>query len=356
MRFTNHNIIGLPPRSSEPSRLPQGGDTPTSAVFYDLTERQQSEKYQQWLTMLVESSSDAIIGKSLAGVILSWNEVAERLFGYAAVKVVGQPVSMLFAPSEANELQLLLQRCGRGEHIESHETQCIRQDGQPICVSLVFSPVKNKAGSIVGIATIARDITKRKQAEDRLHHLAFHDGLTGLPNRFLLRERISQALVQARRHEHQVALLFIDLNCFKEINDSLGHQIGDRLLQLTANRLRGSLREGDTVARLGGDEFVVCLSGLTESDDATLIAGKIYDTLRESFRIGSHKLNISGSIGMSIYPRDGKDMETLMHAADSRMFHTKKKVRGESLAPNATKPSPNLIPFVHVLQGHPEIN
>ena len=354
MTFTaNKNVIEFTARSDEANRGSAANEAASSALLFDLNGRLQTEKFQ-WLAMIVESSSDAIVGNSLDGVIVSWNEAAERLFGYPADLVMGQPLSTLFPGAESDEVQSLMERCSRGEHIDAYETECIRQDGLPIGISLALSPIKNKAGAIAGVAAVARDITQRKRAEDRLHHLAFHDSLTGLPNRFLLRERVSQALLLARRHDHKVALLFIDLNRFKEINDTLGHQTGDRLLQVAAGRLRGTLREGDTVARLGGDEFVVCLSGLTTRKDATLIAAKIQEALREPFRIGSAEINISGSIGMSVYPADGQDIETLLQVADTAMYRAKKKAREDVSAADAETCNPNLMkpPNATVASGY----
>jgi diguanylate cyclase (GGDEF)-like protein/PAS domain S-box-containing protein len=343
--FTDENVVDLTLRQHESNRSLQKSET--LAVVHPISVHQQAESAQQWLSMIVGSSSDAIIGKSLEGIILSWNPAAKRLFGYSAAAAIGRPISMLFSHDGADGLQSLLERSARGEQIECHETECIRQDGTRVGVSLSLSPIKNKSGAVVGTAMIARDITERRRAEDRLHHLALHDALTGLPNRFLFCERVSQALTQARRHDLQVALLFIDLDRFKQINDSLGHQIGDRLLQVTASRLRGCLREGDVIARLGGDEFVVGLTALMDSSDATLIAGKILETLREPFLVGSHELNVSASIGIGIYPADGQDMETLMQAADTAMYQAKKQGRGNcqlASAPCATTPSSESSP------------
>lgn len=337
MSFTDKNVIALVPRTHEPNRLQQEDGVRASGTLYDINERQQTEKSQQWLAMIVESSSEAIIGQSLEGLILSWNQAAERLFGYPAAAVIGRSLSILFPTDGVDEVLTLLQRSSQGTYIEGYETAGGRQDGQQLCLSLALSPIKNKIGTIVGVAMIARDITERKRTEDRLQHLAFHDALTGLPNRFLFRESVNQALTQARRYDHQVALLFIDLDRFKQINDSLGHRIGDRLLQVTASRLRRCLREGDAVARMGGDEFVVSLAALTDHRDAFLIAGKILEALREPFRVGNQELNVSGSIGIGIYPTDGQDLDTLMDAADTAMYQAKKKGRGNcQVASHAT--------------------
>jgi diguanylate cyclase (GGDEF)-like protein/PAS domain S-box-containing protein len=171
------------------------------------------------------------------------------------------------------------------------------------------------------------DITERKQSEERVRHMAHHDALTGLPNRTLFQDRVSQAIAQAHRTGSQVATLFVDLDRFKDINDSLGHDTGDRLLRLAGGRLQACLREGDTVARLGGDEFVVGLPAVADSNDAMLVAGKILEALREPFAVDGHELHVSGSVGISLYPADGDDTETLMRAADTAMYHAKERGR-----------------------------
>ena len=171
------------------------------------------------------------------------------------------------------------------------------------------------------------DITERKQSEERVRHMAHHDALTGLPNRTLFQDRVSQAIAQAHRNRSQVATLFVDLDRFKDINDSLGHATGDRLLRLAGGRLQACLREGDTVARLGGDEFVISLPAVADSNDAMLVAGKILEALREPFVVDGHELHVSGSIGISLYPADGEDTEGLMRAADTAMYHAKERGR-----------------------------
>ncbi|MBI1891243.1 MAG: EAL domain-containing protein [Burkholderiales bacterium] len=178
-------------------------------------------------------------------------------------------------------------------------------------------------------ASLRAEITERKLAEGRIHYMAHHDALTGLPNRLLLEDRLNQALAQARRHQNEmVALLFIDLDYFKTINDSLGHQIGDRLLQHVALRLQQCLREGDSVARLGGDEFVISLPALADSSDAALVATKVLEALDLPFAVEGHELHVSSSVGISLYPEDGTDVQTLMRAADAAMYHAKQKGRG----------------------------
>lgn len=306
------------------------------ATVHDLRERQRLEHRRNWLALMVESSADAIIGKALNGSILSWNSAAERLYGYSAAEAVGSPVSMLLPPERIDEAKQLLERAIRGERIEHYETTHLSKDGRRIGVSLSISPVKDRAGLVIGVSTIARDITERKRADERIRYLALHDTLTGLPNRNLFRERVTNAIARARRNRHLMAVLFIDLDRFKEINDSLGHIVGDRLLQVAANRLQRCLREGDGVARLGGDEFVVDLPVLASREEATVIAQKILEVLRAPFMIDEFALRVSASIGISLCPTDGVDVEVLMHAADTAMYRAKNDGRDNYKFSNAT--------------------
>jgi diguanylate cyclase (GGDEF)-like protein len=172
------------------------------------------------------------------------------------------------------------------------------------------------------------EIGERKQAEGRIRYMAHHDALTDLPNRVLLQDRIEQAIASAERNRAQVAVLFIDLDNFKHINDSLGHQVGDRLLQLVAARLRLCLRKGDSVARLGGDEFVLSLPSPKGGSDIARVAQKVLDALDRSFLVDGHDLHLGCSIGISVYPDDGNNVEALMRAADTAMYHAKESGRG----------------------------
>ena len=321
---TDTNVVTLPhtPGNGRSRKEPE-----TLAIVHDINERQCAEQARTWLALLVDSCSDAIIGKTLDGIIVSWNNAAERLYGHTATEMLGRPLSILFVGDSTGGVQHLMKRIAGNEYIEDYETVHTCSDGRRINVSLTISPIKDKSGAIIGASTIARDITERKRADDQIRHLALHDALTGLPNRVLFRERVTDAIRQARRNQNQVAVLFIDLDHFKGINDSLGHQIGDRLLQLTASRLRRCLREGDGVARLGGDEFVIDLPMLTSSSDAMAIAQKVLDVLSEPFMIDQYALHASASIGIGLYPNDGQDVEALMHAADTAMYHAKKKGR-----------------------------
>jgi diguanylate cyclase (GGDEF)-like protein/PAS domain S-box-containing protein len=190
-----------------------------------------------------------------------------------------------------------------------------------------------------------QEITERKEAEQRASQLAYFDSLTELPNRRLLGERLESALAQARRHKRTLALMFLDLDNFKHVNDTLGHHMGDRLLNKVARRLRGCVRESDTVARTGGDEFIVLLPEISTPRDANQVAEKILERLREPFHLGEHEIHTSPSIGIAIFPHDGLDSATLMDNADQAMYSAKRAGRGCYRLFEAPEPSPLVPPY-----------
>ena len=179
------------------------------------------------------------------------------------------------------------------------------------------------AGKFVGYHVTASDITLRVEAEERFRHLAYHDTLTRLPNRRLLADRLEQAVRNAARYGHRVALLLIDLDGFKKVNDRHGHAAGDRVLEAVAARLREVVRDADTVARMGGDEFVVLLPEIGETDDAVTVADKIHATINDPISDGCHEHSVGSSIGISIFPDHGDSAMALLHRADHAMYHGK---------------------------------
>jgi diguanylate cyclase (GGDEF)-like protein/PAS domain S-box-containing protein len=191
------------------------------------------------------------------------------------------------------------------------------------------SLIRNGAGEVMQVVMVSRDITERKEMEAYILHQSFHDALTGLPNRLLLEDRMKQATAHVGRQNAPVAVLFIDLDRFKDINDTLGHAAGDRLLQEVAERLGQCVREGDTVARLSGDEFVVLLVGMQDVEDAALVADKIVRTVTEPCHIGGRELRVSPSIGIALFPEDGQNMDQLLRNADTAMYHAKQEGLGQ---------------------------
>ena len=188
-------------------------------------------------------------------------------------------------------------------------------------------PIVDGDGRFIGYRGTALDISERKQSETRIAELATRDPLTGLPNRLLLSDRLGRSIAAAQREGAMLAVMFIDLDHFKRVNDTLGHDIGDALLREVAKRIGGVLRKGDTLARLGGDEFVVVLEGLKAADDAAQVARKIIDALSQPYDLEGHSLNTAGSIGIAIYPNDGTDATTLMRHADTAMYVAKSSGR-----------------------------
>jgi diguanylate cyclase (GGDEF)-like protein/PAS domain S-box-containing protein len=289
----------------------------------DITDGQRAEEVRQQMAAIVESSEDAIVGKSLDGTILSWNRGAERIYGYSAVEAIGRPITMLSPPERRDEIPGILQQIRKGVPVQHYETKRIRKDGVRIDVSLTVSPFRNAAGGVVGASAISRDITERRRGEARVQHLAFHDPLTGVPNRLLFLDRLGVAVAQAHRLEQNLAVLFLDLDHFKRINDSLGHPAGDELLRSVAGRLTGCVREGDTVARLGGDEFMALLPGVGTEADAATVGRKILDAVRVPVRLQGRELVVTASIGIAIYPADGLETEALIRNADRAMYRAK---------------------------------
>lgn len=209
--------------------------------------------------------------------------------------------------------------------IEEKETW---PDGRESWVLTTKVPLKDRLGRIIGTMGISHNITERKQAEARIHHMALHDALTGLPNRTLMAEMLTQAIAQARRNNKRVALLMLDLDHFKNVNDTYGHYTGDRLLEAVAARLKDCLRESDIIARLGGDEFLIGFPEVDDEKGVEQVAQKILTTLSEPFLIEGHRLQIGASGGICQYPIDGESAESLLQIADSALYDSKKKRRG----------------------------
>ncbi|HEY7862367.1 MAG TPA: sensor domain-containing diguanylate cyclase, partial [Thermoanaerobaculia bacterium] len=210
----------------------------------------------------------------------------------------------------------------------TNEELCLqRKDGSLVWVLENGSLVEGPDGELSVIEGTVIDISERKRAEEQVRHLAFHDALTSLPNRLLFTDRLTLALAHARRSGTRLAVMFLDLDRFKIINDSLGHSVGDDLLRRVGERLEACVRQADTVARLGGDEFTILVPGLLYDDDAARVASKILESIREPFQIGGRDLFLTTSIGVSLYPSDGEDAEALVRSADTAMYRAKEQGR-----------------------------
>ena len=271
---------------------------------------------------IIQSSPFAIYTRNRQGIVTAWNLAAEKLFGWRAAEIIGKP--LLSVPqSKTSETEALRERVLSGESLIQFEVQRQRRDGSLFDLSTTLAPLRDDSGAIHGYLAIATDITARKQAERQIEFLAYRDVLTGLPNRLLLNDRFTQALAQADRHTTHVALLFIDLDNFKTINDSLGHAVGDALLKEIATRLALCMRDTDTISRQGGDEFLVVLPDLGGAEAVTPVLAKIRERLQLPFEFDGHELSTSASIGIAMYPDDGRDFETLLKKADTAMYQAK---------------------------------
>lgn len=422
-------------------------------VVRDITKRRQAEESSRWLTTLVDSSADALIGKTLDGVVLSWNKGAEKIYGYSAKEMIGRPIAILVPPDLPDELPKILERIRGGEAIESYDTERIRKDGERINVSLTISPIRDATGAVRGATTVARDITAsnraaeavrrnesflaqaqevggigswvsslgpdntlwwsretyiifgidegtpidndtffsavhpddrapiekaaqqaiemrqpysvdhrirlpdgserwvceradvifdavgrpvklvgvvqditdRKHVEQRIQRLAYVDALTGLPNRAALLQRLKDAIEEAHAKRQTLALLLINIKDFRDVNDTLGHENGDRFLVEVATRLRRALWDSDTIARLTGDEFAVLLPRLARRQDIELVVQKILSALKPVIITADVPLEVRPAIGIALHPDHGLDASRLYQHADVALKAAKTK-------------------------------
>ncbi len=279
--------------------------------------------YQRHCAAIVESSDDAIISKTLDGIVESWNPAAERLFGYTAAEMVGQPMTLVFPPERLAEEAYILQRLRLGERVLHFETVRRSKSGRQVHVSVSISPIFDESGRIIGASKIARDITERFRSQHVLWLQSNYDSLTGMPKRTLFEERLDKTIAEAEAQGAQLAVLYIDLDHFKQVNDALGRSAGDQVIAAAAGRIREGLRGTDSVARLGGDEFAVLLALSAGAEEIEKVAERVMEHLREPFQIGDETVYISCSIGGSLHPQHGRTAEELVRHADLAMFDAK---------------------------------
>jgi diguanylate cyclase (GGDEF)-like protein/PAS domain S-box-containing protein len=304
-----------------------------TAAIRDISVRRAAEEHLAQMEGryrgLLEAAPDAMVVVNQLGEIVLLNVQAEKQFGYRRDELLGQKVTNIIPEGFAERLiadalrpaaEALAQQIGTGIELNGR-----RKDDSEFPIEIMLSPLENAEGILVTAAI--RDITKRKTAEALIIHSAEHDFLTGLPNRMLLTDRVDQAIRLARRYKRKVAVLFLDLDGFKHINDSLGHPTGDKLLQSVAKRLINCVRASDTVSRQGGDEFVVLLVDEEQADDAAITARRMLRAVAGSYLIDRHDLHITSSVGVSVFPDDGIDAETLIKNADTAMYQAKENAR-----------------------------
>ena len=294
-------------------------------VATDVTERRRAEEALRESEAkhrdLVENINEVIYSLDEKGQITYVSPVAEQLGGYTQSETIGHSFMEFVHPDDLPNLIESYQRTISG-NLEPSEYRVVTKSGEIRWVRTSSRPVYD-GDRIIGLRAVLMDITDRKQAENQVKYLAYHDGLTGLPNRTLLSDRLAMALAQRRRDGQSLAVIFLDLDRFKLINDTVGHAAGDEALQRIAERLTSAVREGDTVARLGGDEFTVLLPAVTGVVDACEVAERILERLTKPLALAAHEFHVSASIGVALYPTDGDDAESLLRNADTAMYWAK---------------------------------
>jgi diguanylate cyclase (GGDEF)-like protein/PAS domain S-box-containing protein len=298
------------------------------SVLIDLTQRRDTEQaLRQSETRFrdfTSAASEFVWETDLDGRFTYISSRAESAWGYTQSELLGRQPAEFGAPGESERVRQWLARNMRADgSFDDLEYRIVNRNGEVRWLLINAVGMFDQHGQRIGQRGAGRDITDRKQAEARINHLATRDALTDLPNRVLLHDRLQQAMASARRQGCTVAVVFIDLDRFKNINDSLGHEVGDRLLCEVAARLSACLRETDTLARLGGDEFVAVVDGLKNAAEATGVGDKILRALAAPFTIGEHALVSTASLGVSLFPADAEDAATLMRNADTAMYHAK---------------------------------
>jgi diguanylate cyclase (GGDEF)-like protein/PAS domain S-box-containing protein len=288
------------------------------------------EKERALVTL--NSIGDAVLCTDISGKITYLNLVAESMIGWPREEAIGKPLAEVFKIIDGGTRKTA--RDPMKMAVEENKTvgltaNCvlIRRDGSESGIEDSAAPIHDRAGRVIGAVIVFHDVSAARAMSQQMTHSAQHDVVTNLPNRLLLNDRISHAIFLARRQNRPLAVIFLDLDRFKYINDSLGHATGDKLLQSVSKRLLAGVRGSDTVSRQGGDEFVILLSEISYPEDAAISARKILLSLNAPHSIDGHDLDIAGSIGISVYPEDGEDAETLIKNADTAMYHAKEKGR-----------------------------
>ncbi len=290
------------------------------------------EKERAQVTL--NSIGDAVISTDFRGRVSFLNVVAEHMTGWTQADASGRLLDEIFFLVDSTTREHI--PCPTMQAIIENRTvgmdaACvlIRKDGVEIAVEDSASPIHDKNGGVIGAVMVAHDVTVARDLSDKLARVALHDTLTDLPNRVLFADRLEQALMRSQRTGNSVSLLFVDLDRFKPVNDSLGHGVGDRLLQAVAKRLLTCVRSSDTVSRYGGDEFIILLAEVTHAHDATVCATKIIAAFNTPYDIDGNTLQISASVGIASYPGDASDAETLLRHADLAMYQAKYKGRND---------------------------
>ena len=298
----------------------------------DITQIIELEKKYKKQASILEHIHDSIIATDANGKITSWNHGSTNLLGYTPQEIIGTDIVTLYDKSNDYKLEEIFKILRQDSKLNI-EAYMIRKDTHQVICDISLSILRDQ-GNVEGYIGYLKDVSKEKETQKlldeqtkKLQHQAHHDTLTDLPNRTLFKDRLSQSIIFAKRHKEKFALLFIDLDQFKKINDSLGHDMGDKVLIEAAKRLKSSIREEDTLSRLGGDEFTIIVKDVKNVRAASVVAQKIVDTMKEAIIIDKHHLYVTSSIGISTYPDDALNEENLIKYADVAMYKAKDEGR-----------------------------
>ncbi len=297
--------------------------TTPGSILLNVTRFQQEDKVQRLLSKVFESTAEGILVTDADANIVMVNQAFETISGHSFEEVRGHNARLLKSGRHGQDFYEYMWTSLRATGRWKGEIWNRRKNGEIYLASLSISAIKNDAGEVTNYVGVFTDITARKKAEQRLRYLATHDSLTDLPNRDLFQDRLIRALVRAQRSRKLVAVLFMDLDGFKTVNDTYGHEKGDQLLQAVARRLSGCVRQSDTIARIGGDEFAGLIEDLPNLEGASIVAENILAALSRPFALNDHEFRVTASVGISIYPIDGTTAEVLLQKADAAMYRAK---------------------------------
>ncbi|HEX2122213.1 MAG TPA: EAL domain-containing protein [Thermoanaerobaculia bacterium] len=294
----------------------------------DITDRKQTETAlrdsEERYRLMAENSTDMISRTTARGRFVYVSDAARHLLGYEPAEMVGRSIFEFAAPEDHRVLRRVTELL---DEPQTFTYRVHRKDGSTLWFESTSRALRDADGEIAEVVAVSRDISERRRAEEQIEYQAYHDALTGLPNRSLFRDRLTVALAHAKRQQAPLAVMFLDLDRFKFVNDTLGHSFGDELLRALSARLRAVVREGDTIARMGGDEFTILLTDLKRPDDAAMVAQKLLDTISHPVHLDGQELYISTSIGIALYPSDGDTAEMLLQNADGAMYRAKEAGR-----------------------------
>jgi len=278
--------------------------------------------------LTLDSIADAVLSSDNAGNVIYLNSAAETMTGWSRSEAQGRPLGEVLQIVDGSTREPLVRNLRAAIKRDklvapAANSVLVRRDGLEFPIEGSIAPIHGRDGHVIGAVIVLHDVSEVRATALRMSHLACHDFLTDLPNPVLLRDRITQAIALAHRHDKQLAVLFIDLDRFKPVNDLLGHAVGDELIRSVALRLKASVRDSDTVSRYGGDEFVVLLSETEHAEHAALSADKIIIAVSAPHEVFGRKLRVTASVGVAVYPPDGASAEALLKSADAAMYRVK---------------------------------